>query len=85
VSGCVTGNLQLGNSLEIPVSYGGRHDDSRQVGNGAGATFPSPISSKWFSEYNTLHPDVRINYQPIGAGGGVRQKEISALGKIGIS
>ena len=41
--------------------------------NGAGATFPSPIYSKWFSEYNKLHPDVRINYQPIGSGGGVRQ------------
>ena len=41
--------------------------------NGAGATFPNPIYSKWFSEYNRLHPDVRINYQPIGSGGGVRQ------------
>jgi phosphate transport system substrate-binding protein len=41
--------------------------------NGGGATFPYPIYSKWFSEYNTLHPDVRINYQSIGSGGGVRQ------------
>jgi phosphate transport system substrate-binding protein len=41
--------------------------------NGAGATFPYPIYSKWFSEYNTLHPDVRINYQSIGSGGGIRQ------------
>jgi phosphate transport system substrate-binding protein len=41
--------------------------------NGAGATFPTPIYSKWFEEYNKLHPDVRINYQPIGSGGGVRQ------------
>jgi phosphate transport system substrate-binding protein len=41
--------------------------------NGAGATFPYPIYSKWFSEYNTLHPNVRINYQSIGSGGGVRQ------------
>jgi phosphate transport system substrate-binding protein len=41
--------------------------------NGAGATFPNPIYSKWFSEYNKLHPDVQINYQPIGSGGGVRQ------------
>ncbi len=31
--------------------------------NGAGATFPYPIYSKWFSEYNKLHPDVEINYQ----------------------
>ncbi len=41
--------------------------------NGAGATFPYPIYSKWFSEYNALHPNVRINYQSIGSGGGVRQ------------
>src|SRR6187551_64555 len=41
--------------------------------NGAGATFPYPIYSKWFSEYNKLKPDVRINYQPIGSGGGIRQ------------
>jgi phosphate transport system substrate-binding protein len=41
--------------------------------NGAGATFPNPIYSKWFSEYNRLHPNVAINYQPIGSGGGIRQ------------
>jgi phosphate transport system substrate-binding protein len=41
--------------------------------NGAGATFPYPIYSKWFSEYNKLKPNVRINYQSIGSGGGIRQ------------
>lgn len=41
--------------------------------NGAGATFPYPMYSKWFSEYNKLHPDVLINYQSIGSGGGIRQ------------
>jgi phosphate transport system substrate-binding protein len=40
---------------------------------GAGATFPNPIYSKWFSEYNKLHPNVQINYQSIGSGGGIRQ------------
>ncbi|HEY8183308.1 MAG TPA: phosphate ABC transporter substrate-binding protein PstS [Thermoanaerobaculia bacterium] len=40
---------------------------------GAGATFPYPIYSKWFSEYNKLHPNVEINYQSIGSGGGIRQ------------
>jgi phosphate transport system substrate-binding protein len=40
---------------------------------GAGATFPYPIYSKWFSEYKKLHPDVEINYQSIGSGGGIRQ------------
>lgn len=41
--------------------------------NGAGATFPYPMYSKWFSEYNKLRPDVQINYQSIGSGGGIRQ------------
>ena len=41
--------------------------------NGAGATFPYPMYSKWFAEYNKLHPDVQINYQSIGSGGGIRQ------------
>jgi phosphate transport system substrate-binding protein len=41
--------------------------------NGAGATFPYPIYSKWFSEYHNAHPDVQINYQSIGSGGGIRQ------------
>ena len=41
--------------------------------NGAGATFPYPIYSKWFSEYNKLHPNVRINYQSLGSGAGIRQ------------
>jgi phosphate transport system substrate-binding protein len=41
--------------------------------NGAGATFPYPIYSKWFSEYHKQHPDIQINYQSIGSGGGIRQ------------
>ncbi len=41
--------------------------------NGAGATFPNPIYSKWFSEYSQQHSNVHINYQPIGSGGGIRQ------------
>ena len=41
--------------------------------NAAGATFPYPIYSKWFSEYHNAHPDVEINYQSIGSGGGIRQ------------
>ena len=40
---------------------------------GAGATFPYPIYSKWFSEYHKSHSDVEINYQSIGSGGGIRQ------------
>jgi len=41
--------------------------------NGAGATFPNPMYSKWFSEYGKANPGVQINYQPIGSGGGIRQ------------
>lgn len=41
--------------------------------NGAGATFPYPIYSKWFDEYHKKNPDVKINYQSIGSGGGIRQ------------
>jgi len=41
--------------------------------NGAGATFPYPIYSKWFNEYHKAHPEVQINYQSIGSGGGIRQ------------
>lgn len=41
--------------------------------NGAGATFPYPIYSKWFSEYGKSHSGVQINYQSIGSGGGIRQ------------
>ena len=40
---------------------------------GAGATFPYPIYSKWFSEFHKIHSDVEINYQSIGSGGGIRQ------------
>ena len=40
---------------------------------GAGATFPYPIYSKWFSEYAAAHPGVQINYQSIGSGGGIKQ------------
>jgi phosphate transport system substrate-binding protein len=41
--------------------------------NGAGATFPFPLYSKWFSEYNKLFPDLQFNYQSIGSGGGIQQ------------
>jgi phosphate transport system substrate-binding protein len=41
--------------------------------NGAGATFPYPMYSKWFNEYHKIHSDIEINYQSIGSGGGIRQ------------
>ena len=47
--------------------------DSGLLINGAGATFPFPLYSKWFSEYNKLFPSLRFNYQSIGSGGGIKQ------------
>jgi phosphate transport system substrate-binding protein len=47
--------------------------------NAAGATFPYPIYSKWFSEYHKAHPDVEINYQSIGSGGGIRQVQAGTV------
>jgi phosphate transport system substrate-binding protein len=41
--------------------------------NGAGATFPFPFYSKAFSEYTKLHPEIQVNYQSIGSGGGIKQ------------
>jgi phosphate transport system substrate-binding protein len=51
---------------------GGAAQQTVQI-NGAGATFPNPIYSKWFSEYNKMHPNVQINYQSIGSGAGIQQ------------
>jgi phosphate transport system substrate-binding protein len=58
--------LLAGLALSLPVL-------GQTTLNGAGATFPYPIYSKWFNEYNKIHKDVQINYQSIGSGGGIRQ------------
>jgi len=47
--------------------------------NAAGATFPYPIYSKWFTDYNRIHPDIQINYQSIGSGGGIRQLQAGTV------
>ncbi len=47
--------------------------------NGAGATFPNPIYSKWFDQYNKLHSNVRINYQSVGSGAGIRQVQAQTV------
>jgi phosphate transport system substrate-binding protein len=59
-----------------PASEGGAPataSGARVQINGAGATFPYPIYSKWFDEYRKQHPNVEVNYQSIGSGGGIRQ------------
>ncbi|MCE0484958.1 MAG: phosphate ABC transporter substrate-binding protein PstS [Methylacidiphilales bacterium] len=40
--------------------------------NASGATFPAPLYGRWFQEYNKLHPDVRVNYQGVGSGSGIK-------------
>src|ERR1700722_6050099 len=47
--------------------------------NAAGATFPTPIYSKWFDVYHSAHPNVQINYQSIGSGGGIRQLQAGTV------
>ncbi|MBL8007465.1 MAG: phosphate ABC transporter substrate-binding protein PstS [Ignavibacteria bacterium] len=59
--------ISCGDKKEVTTSKPGS-----QI-NGAGATFPYPIYSKWFSEYGKVNKDAKINYQSIGSGGGVKQ------------
>ncbi|HZY03503.1 MAG TPA: phosphate ABC transporter substrate-binding protein PstS, partial [Anaeromyxobacteraceae bacterium] len=58
--------------LALLVASGTARAESLLI-NGAGATFPFPLYSKWFSQYNKLYPEIRFNYQSIGSGGGVQQ------------
>src|SRR5712691_7567380 len=62
-----------GNTQPVTANNGAPNASQTLQINGAGATFPNPIYSKWFSEYNKLHPSIRINYQSIGSGGGIQQ------------
>jgi phosphate transport system substrate-binding protein len=74
-------SLQLVASLSVLVllliSFACNPGGSGNAGNvslqGAGATFPNPLYQKWLSEYGKLHPSVKIDYQSIGSGGGVKQ------------
>ena len=54
------------------LTAGAARADSLLV-NGAGATFPAPLYTKWFAEYHRLHPELAFNYQAIGSGGGIQQ------------
>ena len=55
------------------VSGGGGTDSGPIQLQGAGATFPNPLYQKWLSEYGKAHPEVKIDYQSIGSGGGIKQ------------
>ncbi len=58
--------LALSIALSLPAA-------AQTTINGAGATFPYPMYSKWFSEYHKAHSEIQFNYQSIGSGGGIRQ------------
>jgi phosphate transport system substrate-binding protein len=69
--------LRIGKLLGLSIALGlGANASAQMMINGAGATFPYPIYSKWFDEYTKVDPSVRFNYQSIGSGGG--QKQIMA-------
>jgi len=61
-------------SLVLAAMLGAALPAAAQVTlNGAGATFPNIIYQNWMLSYNQAHPDVKLNYQSIGSGGGIRQ------------
>jgi phosphate transport system substrate-binding protein len=72
MSGRVFATLGFSVSLVLTVFVGFQVRAAVQL-NGAGASFPYPIYSKWFSEYQKTNQGIRFNYRPIGSGGGVRQ------------
>ena len=57
----------------VALSAMGKAAVAATLVNGAGATFPYPLYSKWFSEYAKIDPSVKFNYQSIGSGGGIKQ------------
>ena len=60
-------------TLFLALGAGAALAQSPLLVTGAGATFPFPLYSKWFSDYNKLDPNMRFNYQSIGSGGGIKQ------------
>jgi phosphate transport system substrate-binding protein len=60
--------------FSIACNGGGSSSSNGSVSlQGAGATFPNPLYQKWLSEYGKLHDNVKIDYQSIGSGGGIKQ------------
>ncbi len=60
-------------SLLLPLAFMAFGASGETLINAAGATFPYPMYSKWFDEFHKKYPDVQINYQSIGSGGGIKQ------------
>jgi phosphate transport system substrate-binding protein len=70
--------LVLGLPACSPKGSGGENETVDL--QGAGATFPNPLYQKWVSEYGKLHPNIRIDYQSIGSGGGIKQIKERTVG-----
>ncbi|MBC7289218.1 MAG: phosphate ABC transporter substrate-binding protein PstS, partial [Armatimonadetes bacterium] len=68
----LAGLAPWGLALALCVAGGWVHAQSTITLQGAGATFPAPLYTKWFFEYNKAHPNVRVNYQAIGSGAGIK-------------
>jgi phosphate transport system substrate-binding protein len=68
-----TVKMKFVSALTVAALTAGLTAAQAQKITGAGATFPNPIYSKWFSEYSASHPGVQINYQSVGSGAGIRQ------------
>src|SRR5213592_2561702 len=66
-------SLASGIIFAFACSGGGGRNTGVITLQGAGATYPNPIYQKWLSEYGKIHPNVRIDYQSIGSGGGIKQ------------
>ena len=60
-------------SVVLLAGCKGTSGGDQVVIHGAGATFPNPLYQKWMSEYEKLHPNIKIDYQSIGSGGGIKQ------------
>jgi phosphate transport system substrate-binding protein len=69
---CVTG-ISCSDASGSKSSPGGATSATNVKLQGAGASFPAPLYERWFNDYNKLHPEVRVNYQGIGSGGGITQ------------
>ena len=70
--------LVLGLATCSPKGSGGANETVNL--QGAGATFPNPLYQKWVSEYTKLHPNILIDYQSIGSGGGIKQIKEQTVG-----
>ena len=62
----------LSSLLTVLASFSGQNVSADVTLNASGATFPAPLYQLWFAEYNKLHPDVRVNYQGVGSGAGIK-------------